>query len=121
MGRMVTSIPGGQGLKWDLRGDVGCTPSPNSAVYGADIIASKRRWSVLSERTRKPNITTAVAEGILKTAALIDIRCRRVSQIRVRSRCGPRDSSSQHRRVVPISYFLSDGGGLCPKPTDIYP
>ena len=45
-------------------------------------MAAKPRWSDLSERTRKLIIITAVAESILKGAALIDIKRRPASQIR---------------------------------------
>jgi hypothetical protein len=52
------------------------------ATYGEDAMAAKRRWSDLDESTRKLIITVAVAEGILKVAALIDIKRRPASQIR---------------------------------------
>jgi hypothetical protein len=45
-------------------------------------MASKRKWSDLSERTRRLLIAAAVAEGCLKIAALIDIKRRPASQIR---------------------------------------
>ena len=41
-----------------------------------------RRWSDLSERSRRLIIATAIAEAFLKTAVLIDIRRRPASQIR---------------------------------------
>lgn len=41
-----------------------------------------RKWSDLSTRSRRLIIAGAVAEGILKTAALIDIKRRPASQIR---------------------------------------
>jgi hypothetical protein len=41
-----------------------------------------RKWSDLSPRSRRLIIGAAVAEGILKTAALIDIKRRPASQIR---------------------------------------
>jgi hypothetical protein len=41
-----------------------------------------RRWSDLSDRNRKLIIAAAIAEAILKTAVLIDIRRRPASQIR---------------------------------------
>ncbi len=47
-------------------------------------MAAKRQWSDLSESTRKLLITAAVAETILKVAALIDIKRRPASQIRGR-------------------------------------
>ena len=41
-----------------------------------------RRWSDLSERSRRLIIATAIGEAILKAAVLIDIRRRPASQIR---------------------------------------
>ncbi len=41
-----------------------------------------RKWSDLSVRSRRLIIAAAAAEGILKTAALIDIKRRPASQIR---------------------------------------
>jgi hypothetical protein len=41
-----------------------------------------RKWNDLSQRRRRLIIGAAVAEGILKTAALIDIKRRPASQIR---------------------------------------
>ena len=41
-----------------------------------------RRWSDLSQRSRRLIIATAIAEAFLKTAVLIDIRRRPASQIR---------------------------------------
>ena len=43
-----------------------------------------RRWSDLSERTRKRIIVVGVSEGLLKIAALIDIKRRPASHIRGR-------------------------------------
>jgi hypothetical protein len=41
-----------------------------------------RRWSDLSDRSRKMIIGVAIGEAILKTAVLVDIRRRPASQIR---------------------------------------
>ena len=51
-------------------------------THGEDVMAAKRTWSDLDESTRKLIITVAVTEGILKVAALIDIKRRPASQIR---------------------------------------
>jgi hypothetical protein len=70
-------------------------------------MAARRQWSDLSQRTRRLVIAGAVVEGILKVAALVDIKRRPASQIRgskwlwatvvaVVSSAG----------LVPISYFL---------------
>ena len=41
-----------------------------------------RRWSDLSERSRRLIIAAAIGEAILKTAVVVDIRRRPASQIR---------------------------------------
>jgi hypothetical protein len=70
-------------------------------------MAARKRWSDLSPRTRSLLITAAVAEGILKVAALIDIKRRPPSQIR-----GPKwlwaavVSVVSSAGVAPISYFV---------------
>ena len=67
---------------------------------------ARKQWSDLSERTRRLLIGAAVAEGILKVAALIDIRRRPASQIR-----GPKwvwaamVAVVSSAGVVPVSYF----------------
>jgi hypothetical protein len=53
-----------------------------SPPWAEEIMAARKQWSDLSERTRRLLITAAVAEGILKVAALIDIKRRPPSQIR---------------------------------------
>ena len=70
-------------------------------------MADQRRWSDLSEGTRRLIIVTAVAESILKGAALIDIKRRPADQIR-----GPKwlwvpvVAVVNSLGIVPISYFL---------------
>jgi hypothetical protein len=77
------------------------------AVYAEDVVAARRQWSDLSQRTRRLLTITAVAEGILKLAALIDLRRRPASQIR-----GPKwlwatvVTVVSSAGVVPISYFV---------------
>jgi hypothetical protein len=72
-----------------------------------DAMAARRQWSDLSERTRRLLAIAAVAEGILKLAALIDIRRRPASQIR-----GPKwlwatvVAVVGSAGVLPISYFV---------------
>jgi hypothetical protein len=66
-----------------------------------------RRWSDLSERTRRLLITAAVADGALRVAALIDIRRRPASQIRGRKRVWATVVALINSAgVVPIAYFL---------------
>jgi len=70
-------------------------------------MADRRRWSDLSEGTRRLIIVTAVAESILKGAALIDIKRRPADQIR-----GPKwlwvpvVTVVNSLGIVPISYFV---------------
>jgi hypothetical protein len=70
-------------------------------------MAARRQWSDLSQRTRRLLIITAVAEGILKLAALIDIKRRPASQVR-----GPKwvwaavVTVVSSAGAVPISYFI---------------
>ena len=45
-------------------------------------MAAKRQWGDLSGRTRRLVAITAVAEGVLKLAALIDLKRRPASQVR---------------------------------------
>jgi hypothetical protein len=68
---------------------------------------ARKQWSDLSERTRRLLTITAVAEGILKLAALIDLKRRPVSQVR-----GPKWLWATVLTIVssaglaPISYFV---------------
>jgi hypothetical protein len=70
-------------------------------------MAATRKWSDLSERTRKLIIVTAVAESVLKAAALIDIKRRPASQIRgPQWLWAPVVAVVNSAGVVPISYFV---------------
>jgi hypothetical protein len=70
-------------------------------------MVARRQWSDLSDRTRILLTVTAVAEGILKLAALIDLKRRPASQVR-----GPKWLWAtvlvivSSAGVVPISYFV---------------
>jgi len=70
-------------------------------------MAAQRKWSDLSEGTRKLIIAAAVADSILKGAALIDIKRRPADQIR-----GPKwlwvpvVTVVNSLGIVPISYFV---------------
>jgi hypothetical protein len=70
-------------------------------------MAARKQWSDLSPRTRSLLIGAAVAEGILKVAALIDLKRRPASQIQ-----GPKwlwaavVAVVSSAGVVPISYFV---------------
>jgi hypothetical protein len=68
---------------------------------------ARRQGSDLSQRTRRLLTITAVAEGMLKLAALIDLKRRPASQVR-----GPKWiwatvlTVVSSAGVVPISYFV---------------
>jgi hypothetical protein len=70
-------------------------------------MVARRQWSDLSQRTRRLLTITAVGEGILKLAALIDLKRRPASQVR-----GPKWlwatvlAIVSSAGVVPISYFV---------------
>jgi hypothetical protein len=77
------------------------------AVGAEDGMAARRGWNDLSEGRRRLLIVAAAAEGILKLAALIDIRRRPASQIR-----GPKwlwasaVTVVSSAGVLPLSYFV---------------
>jgi len=70
-------------------------------------MTKRRRWKDLGQGPRRLLVVAAVVEGILKLAALIDIRGRPASQIR-----GPRWAWATAVAVVssagilPLSYFI---------------
>ena len=72
-----------------------------------EAMAARKQWSDLSDRNRRLLIAAAAAEGILKVAALIDIRRRPATQIR-----GPKwlwataVTVISSAGVLPISYFV---------------
>jgi hypothetical protein len=51
-------------------------------MYAEDVMAARKKWGDLSERSRRLLIVAGVAEASLKTAAIIDIKRRPASQIR---------------------------------------
>jgi hypothetical protein len=77
------------------------------AAHAEDVMATRKQWSDLSPRTRRLLTVTAVIEGILKLAALIDLKKRPASQIR-----GPKwlwataVAVVSSAGVLPISYFV---------------
>jgi hypothetical protein len=73
-----------------------------------DDMTTRKRWSDLSGRTRGLVVAVGVVEGVLKVAALVDIRRRPASQIR-----GPKwlwaaaVAGVSSAGIVPISYFVA--------------
>jgi Family of unknown function (DUF5652) len=69
-------------------------------------MAVQRRWSDLSESTRKLIIVVAVAESILKGVALVDLKRRPASQVRgPKWLWAPVIAVVNSAGVVPISYL----------------
>lgn len=70
-------------------------------------MAARKQWSDLSERNRRLLIAAATAEGILKVAALIDLKRRPAAQVR-----GPKwlwataVTVISSAGVLPVSYFV---------------
>jgi hypothetical protein len=70
-------------------------------------MAATRRWSELGERNRRLLTIAAAAEGILKLAALIDLKRRPASQVR-----GPKWAWAtvltvvSSGGIVPLSYLV---------------
>jgi hypothetical protein len=70
-------------------------------------MAARRHWDDLDERTRKLVIAAAVADGVLRIAALIDIKRRPASQIRGRKWVWATVVAIvSSAGVLPTSYFL---------------
>jgi hypothetical protein len=70
-------------------------------------MVAQRRWSDLSECTRRLLTITAVAEGILKLAALIDLKRRPASQVRgLKWLWATVLAVVGSAGVVPLSYFV---------------
>jgi hypothetical protein len=76
-------------------------------VYAEDVMAGRKKWSDLSERSRRLLIAAAIAEGTLRLAALVDIRRRPASQIRGRKWVwASLVSVVSSAGILPISYFV---------------
>jgi hypothetical protein len=76
-------------------------------------MTARRHWSDLSERNRKLLLAAAVAEGILKIAALIDIKRRPASQIRGRKwMWAAVVAVANSAGAAPISCLSSGGVGI---------
>jgi hypothetical protein len=72
-----------------------------------DVMAARKQWSDLGKGTRRLLVSAAVAEGILKVAALVDLKRRPASQVR-----GPKwlwatvVTVVGSAGLVPVSYFV---------------
>jgi hypothetical protein len=66
-----------------------------------------RRWSELSERTRRLLLLGAVVEGVLKVAALVDLKRRPAAEVRGRKWVWATGITlANSMGAVPIGYFL---------------
>jgi hypothetical protein len=70
-------------------------------------MAQRRRWSDLSERTRRWILVGAAAEGVLKIAALVDLKRRPASEVRGRKWVwAVVITLANSVGAVPLGYFL---------------
>jgi hypothetical protein len=68
---------------------------------------AKRQWSDLSERTRRRIVIGGTLEGILKIAALVDLKRRPAAEVRGRKWVWATGITLANSvGLVPISYFL---------------
>ena len=68
---------------------------------------ARRRWSDLSERNRRLLVVGAAVEGVLKIAALIDLRRRPAAAVRGRKWIWATVIALANSvGLVPIGYFL---------------
>jgi hypothetical protein len=78
-----------------------------SSRSGSDVMAIQQRWNDLDEGTRRLIIVVAVAESILKGAALIDLKRRPANEVRgPKWLWAPVIAVVNSAGVVPISYFV---------------
>jgi hypothetical protein len=70
-------------------------------------MATRRRWSDLSERTRRFILVGAAVEAVLKISALVDLKRQPTGAIRGRKWVWATVITlANSAGVVPISYFL---------------
>ena len=68
---------------------------------------AKRRWSDLSERTRRLIVAASVCEGVLKVAALVDLKRRPAEEVRGSKRAWATAVVLVNSvGAVPVAYFL---------------
>jgi hypothetical protein len=66
-----------------------------------------RRWSELSERNRRLLLLGTAFEGVLKTAALVDLKRRPAAEVRGRKWVWATGITLANSvGVVPVSYFV---------------
>jgi hypothetical protein len=66
-----------------------------------------RRWSDLSDRNRRLIAALAVLDGVLKAAALVDLRRRAAEELRGSKKVwGLAITFSNSAGLVPLAYFL---------------
>jgi hypothetical protein len=76
----------------------------------------RKRWSELDARTRRLVVASALFEGVLKVAALIDLARRPASEVRgSKARWAAAIVLINSAGAVPITYFVR--GRRTPSPT----
>ena len=99
------------------RGKCKVQTTTTSCVSYAEDVMPGRRWSDLSEQTRRLLIAAAVADGALRVAALIDMKRRPPARSGARNGCGPRPSRSSTPPESCRSPTSPSGGAGSPDPT----
>jgi hypothetical protein len=68
---------------------------------------AKKRWQELSPRTRRVIVTAAVVDGVLKVAALVDLKRRPAEQVRGSKQAWAATLVLVNSAgVVPVAYFV---------------
>lgn len=68
---------------------------------------AKKRWQDLSPRTRQVIVAAAVVDGILKVAALVDLKRRPAEQVRGSKKAWAATLVLVNSAgVVPVAYFV---------------
>jgi hypothetical protein len=73
---------------------------------------AKKRWQDLSPRTRQVIVAAAVVDGILKVAALVDLKRRPAEQVRGSKKAWAATLVLVNSAgVVPVAYFVKGRRG----------
>ena len=73
---------------------------------------AKKRWQDLSPRTRQVIVAAAVVDGVLKVAALVDLKRRPAEQVRGSKKAWAATLVLVNSAgVVPVAYFVKGRRG----------
>jgi hypothetical protein len=78
-------------------------PSGGSGDYSEGVMATRKKWSELSDRSRRLITVLGVIEGVLLVATLVDIRRRPADQIKGSKRMWT--ALAFVNIIGPIAYF----------------